>query len=269
MIRKLHEADRTRLMELVGRNPAINLYIIGDVENFGFDQEFMELWGECDSPDGPLKAILLRYYNSYLPYAEGPFDVDGFAGLVRMNIEAEMISGATDVVQAFRERINIRDEKQMYFAELKELGEVTRPAAAASLAIQKATVQHVDAICTLTDQIEEFLSRPEDSRKSLHKTLESGTGRTYFVEQDGKIIATASTSAENSLSAMIVAVATHPQYRNQGLASHLMAKLCADMLAEGKSLCLFYNNPQAGLIYKKLGFRDIGSWTMMYLNPPL
>ncbi|CAH1192679.1 hypothetical protein PAECIP111892_01072 [Paenibacillus auburnensis] len=269
MIRKLHEADRTRLMELVGRNPAINLYIIGDVENFGFDQEFMELWGECDSAEGPLKAILLRYYNSYLPYAEGPFDVDGFAGLIRMNKGAEMISGAADVVQAFRGRMNIREEKQMYFAELKELRDVTRPAADASIDIQKAALHHVDAICTLTDQIDEFLSRPDDSRKSLHKTLESGTGRTYFVEQNGKIIATASTAAENSLSAMIVAVATHPEYRGQGLASRLMTQLCTDMLAEGKSLCLFYDNPQAGLIYKKLGFRDIGSWTMMYLNPPL
>lgn len=61
MIRRLYEADRERVMELAGRNPSINLFIIGDVENFGFEQEFMELWGECESPDGPLKAVLLRF----------------------------------------------------------------------------------------------------------------------------------------------------------------------------------------------------------------
>ncbi|MNN97268.1 FR47-like protein [compost metagenome] len=65
---------------------------------------------------------------------------------------------------------------------------------------------------------------------------------------------------------MLVAVATHPDYRGQGLATRVVAKLCTDLLAEGKSLCLFYNNPQAGLIYKKLGFSDIGSWTMMYMK---
>lgn len=41
-----------------------------------------------------------------------------------------------------------------------------------------------------------------------------------------------------------------------------MEKLMADVLEEGKSLCLFYDNPEAGRIYKRLGFKDIGRWTM-------
>lgn len=78
MIRKLTEADRKPLMELICKEPALNLFIIGDVENFGFEQDFMELWGEVDSTNGQIKAVLLRFYRSYLPYAEGPFDVEGF-----------------------------------------------------------------------------------------------------------------------------------------------------------------------------------------------
>ncbi|TKI86654.1 GNAT family N-acetyltransferase, partial [Bacillus cereus] len=31
---------------------------------------------------------------------------------------------------------------------------------------------------------------------------------------------------------------------------------------ESRTLCLFYNNPVAGRIYKRLGFKDIGMWTM-------
>lgn len=27
-------------------------------------------------------------------------------------------------------------------------------------------------------------------------------------------------------------------------------------------LCLFYDNPAAGRIYKRIGFRDIGKWCM-------
>lgn len=266
MIRKLNEADREDLMELVGKNPAINLYIIGDVENFGFEQDFMELWGESDSVDGPLKAVILRFYGSYLPYSEGPFDAEGFAELLRRNKNAEMISGSLEVVRTLSKWLNIRQEKEMLFAELTEMNEEIRTAASAPVPIQKATTQDVDAICTLTDVITEFTSSPEDARKTLHKTLESGTGRTYFVEQNGEVIATASTAAENSRSAMIVAVATHPEYRGQKLASQVVAQLCADILAEGKSLCLFYNNPQAGLIYKKLGFRDIDKWSMTYLH---
>ncbi|KUP25081.1 GNAT family N-acetyltransferase [Paenibacillus sp. DMB5] len=266
MIRRLYETDRERLMELTGRKPSINLFIIGDVENFGFEQEFMELWGESDTLEGPLRAVMLRFYSSYLTYAEGDFDTEGFAELIRKDTGAEMLSGDAGVVHAFRGLIPAREDKQMLFAELKEMNGQLRSQAAGPHIIRKATAEDVEAICTLTDQIEEFAASTTDSRKSLRKALESKTGRTFFAEQDGKVIASASTTAENSLSAMIVGVATHPQHRGQGLATRLTAELCSDLLAEGKSLCLFYNNPQAGQIYKKLGFTDIGTWAMMYLE---
>lgn len=266
MIRKLNENDLQPLMELVGKNPAINLFIIGDVENFGFNQDFQELWGEYDSPGGPLKAVMLRYFGNYLPYAEGTFDTAGFAEIIRMNTAAEMISGASGVVQAFRGKVSIRNEKEMHFAQLSEMNEEIRRTAAAATKIKKAAAEDVEAVCSLMDIIEEFEGSPEDSRRSYHQTLESGTGRTYFAEQDGKVIAAASTAAENSLSAMIIGVATHPLYRGRGLATRVVAQLCTDIIADGKSLCLFYDNPQAGVIYKRLGFTDIGSWTMTYLD---
>ncbi|MNI57803.1 FR47-like protein [compost metagenome] len=79
-----------------------------------------------------------------------------------------------------------------------------------------------------------------------------------------RVIATASGySAESSISAM--AVATQPAYRGQGLASQRVARLSADMLHEGRTPCLFYNDPQAALIYRKLGYQDIGFWTMLYV----
>lgn len=266
MIRKLNVDDLDKLMMLVGNNPAINLYIIGDVENFGFDQDFMELWGECDSPEGPLTAVMLRYFGSYLPYAEGSFDADGFAALIRGNTAAEMISGSSEVVQAFRGKVSIRNEKVMHFAQLSEMNEEIRRAAAVPVKIKRAAVEDVEKVCSLMDRIEEFESSPEDSRRSYRQTLESGTGRTYFAEQDGKVIAAASTTAENSMSAMIIGVATHPDYRGRRLATRVVAQLCTEIIEDGKSLCLFYDNPQAGVIYKKLGFSDIGSWTMTYLN---
>lgn len=265
MIRKLNEADRIPLMTLLHKDPALNLFFIGDVENFGFEQDFMELWGEMDEPDGRFKAVMLRFYGSFLPYAEGPFDVEGFAELVRKSGKAEMLSGSSHVIEKFRQVLECKSEKQMFFAELKEMNQQIRAAAAAPGEFQIAKLHDVEAICSLTDRIEEFSGSSANSRQTLHKALESKTGRTYFAEKEGKVVATASTAAENSMSAMIIAVATHPEYRGQGLATQLVARLSADVLEEGKSLCLFYNNPQAGLIYKKLGFTDIGTWSMLYI----
>lgn len=264
MIRKLTEIDRKPLMKLLIKEPALNLFIIGDVENFGFEQEFMELWGEFDPVDFQIKAVLLRFYKSYLPFAKGPFDVEGFAALLRKDKDVEMISGSSEVMKAFGKVINFRKEKHLYFAELKDMNEEIYRGLSASGSIKKATVSEVNAICALTDGIQEFESSSEGSRKSLHQTLMSGTGRTYYIECQGEVVATASTAAENSMSAMVIAVATHQAYREQGLATRVVVQLCADLLAEGRSLCLFYDNPKAGAIYKRLGFQDIGAWSMMY-----
>lgn len=265
MIRKLTEDDQELLMALLRNEPALNLFIISDIENFGFEQDFMELWGEIDSSDGHIKAVLLRFYRSYLPYAEGSFDVEGFARIIRNDHDIHMISGATEVIKAFDGLLKVKQEKQLFFAELKEMD--TKPSVASVLSdqIHIATIQDVEAICSLTDTIDEFASSRDGSRISLRKTLASGTGRTYFLKHEDQVIVTASTTAECSMSAMIVGVATHQEFREQGLASKLVTQLCSDLLLEGKSLCLFYDNPHAGVIYKRLGFQDIGSWSIAYM----
>ncbi|MFM9281877.1 GNAT family N-acetyltransferase [Paenibacillus jiagnxiensis] len=265
MIRKLTEADRESVMQLAGREPSLNLFIIGDVENFGFERDFQELWGEFDAADGRLKAILLRYDGSYLPYAEGDFDVQGFAELVLSGKKKEMMSGSSYIVDRFAREISFAKEKRLNFAELTTLQESGETVANSHFEVRQAGVEDVEAVCSLLDQIQEFVSSGESMRSGMQRKLQSRTGRSYFVEKDGEVIAVASSTAENSLSAMIVGVATHPEYRGQGLASHLVRRLCADLLAEGRSVCLFYDNPVAGAIYKRLGFKDIGQWSMMYL----
>lgn len=88
MIRKLNEADRVPLMTLLHKDTALHLFIIGDVENFGFEQDFMGLWGGWSNQTDGSKRFL-RFYGSFLPYAEGSFDEEGFAELVRKSGKAK------------------------------------------------------------------------------------------------------------------------------------------------------------------------------------
>ena len=77
------------------------------------------------------------------------------------------------------------------------------------------------------------------------------------------MVSTVATTAETTKKAMVVAVATHPDHRHHGYASRLMKRLMTVYLHDkGKSLCLFYNNPDAGKIYHQLGFNTIGTWDM-------
>jgi len=61
---------------------------------------------------------------------------------------------------------------------------------------------------------------------------------------------------------MINGVATHPDYRRRGLGTQLLVRLCDELLTEGKRPCLLYGNPEAGSVYRRLGFTDAGTWVM-------
>ena len=74
MIRKLTEKDREAVFDLIQEKPAENLFIIGDLEAFGFEEDFQEIWGDFTENE-KLRAVLLRYNINFIPYAAGDFDV--------------------------------------------------------------------------------------------------------------------------------------------------------------------------------------------------
>ena len=63
---------------------------------------------------------------------------------------------------------------------------------------------------------------------------------------------------------MIVGVGTHPDFRNMGLTTKCIVKICNEIIDENKTPCLFYDNIEAGKIYKKLGFKEKGDWAIYY-----
>ncbi|HEO8418313.1 GNAT family N-acetyltransferase [Niallia sp. FSL W8-0635] len=259
MIRELTENDHSIVMEFLLQDPSINLFIIGDIEAFGYDASFQKLWGEFH--EGHITAVLLKYFESYIFYCKDKnlFDVEGFASIMQTTTNPVSLSGRADFVEKFENLPNLTlgKKKVTYFAQCgtnKDI-EITET-------IKEATIADIDRIVVLRDSIDEFITTAQ-TKNILKKAIESKTGRTYYLENDKQeIISTVSTTAENSQSAMIVGVCTHKDYRNNGYASKLMTALVKDVLKEKQYVCLFYDNPDAGKIYKKVGFKDIGLWTM-------
>ncbi|CAM3862720.1 GNAT family N-acetyltransferase [Mesobacillus zeae] len=258
MIKKLKEEDNAQLSEFLAEERSMNLFIIGDIEAFGYDTDFQELWGDF-SESGKLRAVLLRYFEMFIPYAKGPFDVEGFGNIIKKCCSSPILSGKKEIAEQFEHMsgLNLGEKNETYFAELLSLSEI----GTSDHSIKKATIEDIDRIIGLRSSIGEFKMGP-NARDLLLKTFESKTGRTYYMEEEGRMIASASTTAESSNAAMIVAVCSLKEYRRQGFATAVMQRLICDMLAENKVLCLFYSNPKAGRIYKRLGFKDIGMWTM-------
>lgn len=259
MMKKLTKKDHKQVFSFLKEEAALNLFIIGDIEAFGYDTDFQELWGVFKE-DGTLKSILLRFHDSFIPYSNEEFAASDYEALLSA-YKPLKLSGKSTIAERFEASptIQLGAKNEMYFCEC--LNNKHLPSTPIHETIKLASLDDIERIMKLRSDIAEFPTAHE-SEKILRQAIETNTGRTYYIEKDGSIIASASTSAENSLSAMVVGVCTHPNYRGNGYASLILQKMIQDFTNEGRTLCLFYNNPAAGRIYKRLGFKDIGMWTM-------
>jgi predicted GNAT family acetyltransferase len=124
--------------------------------------------------------------------------------------------------------------------------------------------EYIDSIAALRHSITEFSVGL--NVEALKEELEIGCKRVLIAVEDGMAVSMAMTTVERKNAAMIVSVCTHADYRGRGYAPAVMTGLCRELAAEGKTACLFYNNPVAGRIYASLGFRDIGRWCFATFN---
>ncbi|WP_318036206.1 GNAT family N-acetyltransferase [Halobacillus amylolyticus] len=211
--------------------------------------------------DGQLKAVLLKYHNNYIAYANESFDAKGFAAIINEDPEFMQLSGLQVITEKILPYIKVGSlrTRSLYYAKCDGAEKLSIDVDISQ--VKLATTNDVQRIVHLQNQIPEF-ERDNTREDSIRKGMEQKSARVYFSEDNGTMISSASTTAENSMSAMVVGVCTHPNYKRKGYASTCMHKLCQDLLAEGKMLCLFYDNPEAGSIYKRLGFEDIGMWMM-------
>jgi predicted GNAT family acetyltransferase len=258
LIRKLNEKDNDDLMHLVMAEPEFNLYIIGDIENFGYGQNFLELFGEFDG-NNILSAVLVRYFSIYMIYAQGKFDIDGFVHVIKKCDNLETL--VTDIVSKFEKTsLGFNNSELHHFAVLKEINpafEIDN-----NVIVKKADAEDVDRIINLKNRIKEFSAGSNNLKEILLNDFKAGTAHGYYAEVDGNIVSYAQTSAENSKTAMVVSVMTDEKYRRSGLASACIKELCKNLIEQQKTLCLFYKNPEAGEIYKRIGFNEIGMWSM-------
>lgn len=262
MIRRLSQNDHEQCFALLKLQPAENLFLIGDIEAFGYEQEFQKVWGEFNEK-GELIAVLLRYEENFIPYAVSEFNAQAFAEIMDHESSYSMLSGLkeiTEQIEPYIKKKRLKRKRQLYYAKCTELCLETTQDIDTSNVLQ-AVPDDSEELVTLLSAIPEF-SESQTTVETKRRGLEKGVSRSFFIKEDGKMVSTASTTAENTLSAMVVGVATLENYKKKGYASQCMVKLCKQLLAENKELCLFYDNPAAGAIYKRIGFKDIGLWMM-------
>ncbi|MDV3428848.1 MAG: GNAT family N-acetyltransferase [Bacillota bacterium] len=260
MIKKLKEENKRELLEFVNKEKEINLFIIGDIENYGLEADFLDFYGEYENEK--LTAVLLRFYDSFIVYGEKEFNGKNFSDII-LSAKPKMISGEEKSIRQIGKYIELREKRDTYFSSLDNKASLYKGPLLDI--VEETKFSEVEQVLVLqNDRIAEFTNTMP--LKTVMRKYKDGTGRGFHIKNSsGMIVSSAETGAENKGSAMVLGVCSDPDYRGRGYASAIVSKLCDTLLSEGKSPCLFYDNPKAGKIYKSLGFNDIGIWSMCKL----
>jgi len=262
MIRKLCEDDKKELMTFLNREPEYNLYIIGDVNNFGFDGAYTSVYGEFR--DGELFSVLSQNYLHLVYYAKNTdFNTEWLDVMERF--EFYFLSGKADLIRPiqqyfpdmwddkldFAKSTSFTEEKGLTYSYVKIL---TSREEALKVYDMLSKIEELDTVGMKT--------REEFADYLLRHSGENGT--TAYIMEDDKVVASASAVFESDLSAMIVGVGTDKEYRGKGYGKKVMHYLMNLYVNEKKkTLCLYYDDPRAEALYQKLGFVYLGDWIML------
>ncbi len=261
MIRKLTESDRDSLLEYLYVEGSLNIFIIGDVEAFGFGRDFQSLYAEFDK-DNKYTSVLLFYRENSIFYShKREFNVKWMD--IFNQHDFKYLSGAQSVFEKLIPYFEDFKIQPMYFCEAYSLEEEIT--INEYEVIKASTKEDCSKLFDILSTIKEFGYEKKSKAEYISgKLIALKMGSTLFIEEDGKVLSTVATTAETTKSAMVVAVATLEEARGRGLATILMKELMKEYFNDkNKYLCLFYDNPKAGNIYKRLGFKDVDKWVML------
>ncbi len=259
MVRQLKDQDNKRVMAFLNQEPEFNIFIIGDIEQFGYESDFQTVWGEFEQNE--LVAVLLQYKTNVVYYAPETRSIDPFKEVME-GFKFDILNGKLEVIEVFEEYLNGWSIKDMYFCSLTkfEKEDIDTSNVSRLLTYEDFCDSH-----DLLGTIEEFTEREEKDSYAKHTSAlaQKDQNVTYGLRVDGKLVSVASVVAETTVNGMVVGVATDKSLRGKGYASIVMNELCDEFLnRRKKSLCLFFDNPKAGSIYHRLGYKDIGMYRM-------
>jgi len=260
MIRQLQETDRQDVLSYLEEDHSLNIFIIGDIENFGITTDFQTVYAEFDEENN-YQSVLLFYRKNAVFYSKKKYFNPAYIPYIKA-LNPTIINGAEHLVALIAPHFPNLTMKPMYFSEAKTFNEKDNYEDLDIVRLQ--TKKQASDLYDMLSTIEEFHITRETKESFIQSKLETlGTGPTFLVYEDDIIISTVSVTAETSKTGMVIGVATLPSKRGRGLASKLMTKLMEEYFNKGKYLCLFYDNPKAGNIYKRLGFIDIDRYAML------
>ena len=249
MIREIKNDEFYHLKQIIETmDIARNYFILLGLSNK--KKIYDKIYGEYK--EGELKAVLFIRKSGLLQFfAPGEYDINGFSELIA-SLESKMLIGSKQYCHKFLEAGVFKNaDEGAYISKLEkdfELEPLIR-----GFEFSNININDLDEIVKLYQKVFQSFS-PKDV---MEDKLISERGRGICIKDNNRIISVAQTDFETKNAALIVGVATEPDYRNRGYATECTKYLSSMLQKEGKDVYLQYDNLQAGKIYERLGYKRI------------
>lgn len=260
-IHRLTNSDIPRVLSYIEAKREYNLFIEGDIEQYGLQSDIVTMYALGDDWD----SLVLRFYNNFIVTTnKSRCDIASMADFLQQQ-SILCLSGEESLLMQLVPYFPTAKFQGTYLCRLDKRNHT--PVEGRESEVVRLHGSDAKAVVELYKLIDEF-ARPylEHEETKLQETASNldGAGLAFGMFAHDKLVCVANTTARSKSGAMVIGVATHPDYRGRGYASTVMNKLCSESFSQGlQFLCLFYDNPKAGAIYHRLGFETVGRWAMM------
>ncbi|MBR4910213.1 MAG: hypothetical protein IKZ47_02685 [Clostridia bacterium] len=252
--------EKPSVLAFLKENVIFAGYIIPNIVNYGLDTDFFECF-YAKNGRGDISFAATRYHDSAQVFCkeQDPSTVRNFVSLVK-DKGIKRISGNFDFVE----------QMKAYFAEATfEEGKV------AILDNKTVPGSQTRYPCLRADTMEDFIKLAEllmedesfaknysvDSlSKQFYERSRSKNGRNYYISDDkGVVLCHVGTYAECSDLAVIGGVKTRNGFYGNGYATALICYLKNILGKEGKSIILYFYDPELLSFYNRFGFLQLES----------
>ncbi len=262
-------ADTASFLDLCSRHHTRFLTPRLNIEVYGFDGPVLRAWGAYGRDStvrGPMVGVMFRLNNTMIAV-----DLDGgcaapFCRIIDSELGVAGVRGSAEVVSGIRagiRRYRAAEWEDSYLMSLPS--PPICPANCMALA-RRASMKDIDTLSAL------YQDAGTMYRSRANVAAKLSESRVFVVEEPplgrraGRIASCALLSPEGSDAGLIGGVYTMPAARNKGYAAACVSALAVDIQRDGKLPVLFYENPVAGRLYRKLGFEERGRWGVLYLG---
>lgn len=251
------EKDKEEVFQYIGEKYGQCLYLYIDLLKYGIENENIKLW--CQKEKGEIRVLVFQYYSGVHVFSsDRVFDVEDVAKLLR-KIKPSLICGMKQTIQLIEPYM---DNYQIEIGKVAELKQFKEFDDGNSYCAKEEELEELAAMLAE----DEALGKPygfELLYNQIKERYNEKFGRNYVYRDCGKIVATASTYAEQGGAAVISGVMVAPEQRGKGLSKKVLSALCKELLNENFRVFSYYYIESAMRMHKAVGFEEIGEWAKL------